>query len=74
MVGVDPYGSILAEPASVNDKSQRTGQEALSAYHVEGIGHLGIRWPHILSLRTEYHVNLGIINHNDVIIIHIICL
>ena len=28
VVGVDPYGSILAEPASVNDKSQRTGQEA----------------------------------------------
>ncbi|CAJ1389198.1 unnamed protein product [Effrenium voratum] len=39
VVGVDPYGSILAEPAEVNEKSTRTGQEKLSAYHVEGIGY-----------------------------------
>eukprot|EP00931_Biecheleriopsis_adriatica_P074538 TRINITY_DN48577_c0_g1_i1.p1 TRINITY_DN48577_c0_g1~~TRINITY_DN48577_c0_g1_i1.p1 ORF type:complete len:462 (+),score=127.61 TRINITY_DN48577_c0_g1_i1:97-1386(+) len=39
IVGVDPYGSILAEPDSVNDGSARTGQKRLSAYHVEGIGY-----------------------------------
>eukprot|EP00434_Breviolum_minutum_P005492 symbB.v1.2.004841.t1/scaffold279.1/size242841/26 len=39
VVGVDPYGSILAEPSHVNEKSNRTGQEKLSAYQVEGIGY-----------------------------------
>eukprot|EP00440_Ansanella_granifera_P005096 gb/GFBE01005526.1/.p1 GENE.gb/GFBE01005526.1/~~gb/GFBE01005526.1/.p1 ORF type:complete len:439 (+),score=139.54 gb/GFBE01005526.1/:1-1317(+) len=39
VVAVDPYGSILALPAEVNEKSARTGQEKLSAYHVEGIGY-----------------------------------
>eukprot|EP00439_Symbiodinium_sp_Y106_P069966 s582_g12.t1 len=39
VVGVDPYGSILAEPAHVNEKSTRTGQEKLTAYQVEGIGY-----------------------------------
>ena len=31
VVGVDPYGSILAEPSHVNEKSNRTGQEKLPA-------------------------------------------
>jgi cystathionine beta-synthase len=39
IVGVDPYGSILAKPDSVNDGSSRTGHKRLQAYHVEGIGY-----------------------------------
>jgi cystathionine beta-synthase len=39
IVGVDPYGSILARPDSMNDKSARTGQGRLQPYHVEGIGY-----------------------------------
>merc|ERR1712176_1570213 len=39
IVAVDPYGSILAKPDSLNDGSARTGQKRLSAYHVEGIGY-----------------------------------
>merc|ERR1712176_660335 len=39
VVGVDPYGSILAEPDSMNDGSARTGQKRLTAYQVEGIGY-----------------------------------
>eukprot|EP00928_Gymnodinium_smaydae_P004999 TRINITY_DN1171_c0_g1_i2.p1 TRINITY_DN1171_c0_g1~~TRINITY_DN1171_c0_g1_i2.p1 ORF type:complete len:453 (-),score=142.03 TRINITY_DN1171_c0_g1_i2:187-1491(-) len=39
IVAVDPYGSILAEPDSVNDGSKRTGQGRLTAYQVEGIGY-----------------------------------
>merc|ERR1719240_103709 len=39
VVGVDPYGSILAQPDSVNDGSKRTGQGRLQAYQVEGIGY-----------------------------------
>merc|ERR1711920_1070904 len=39
IVAVDPYGSILAEPDSVNDGSTRTGQKRLTAYQVEGIGY-----------------------------------
>merc|ERR1712190_486100 len=39
IVGVDPYGSILAEPDSMNDESARTGQKRLTAYQVEGIGY-----------------------------------
>merc|ERR1711953_1358436 len=39
IVAVDPYGSILAEPDSVNDGSARTGQKRLTAYQVEGIGY-----------------------------------
>merc|ERR1712087_87439 len=39
IVAVDPYGSILAEPAEVNEGSVRTGQKKLSAYQVEGIGY-----------------------------------
>merc|ERR1719428_2595119 len=39
VVGVDPYGSILAVPDSMNDGSARTGQKRLTAYHVEGIGY-----------------------------------
>merc|ERR1712061_735904 len=39
IVAVDPYGSILAEPDSMNDGSPRTGQKRLTAYQVEGIGY-----------------------------------
>merc|ERR1719265_2072026 len=39
VVAVDPYGSILAVPDSMNDGSARTGQKRLTAYHVEGIGY-----------------------------------
>merc|ERR1712050_632299 len=39
IVAVDPYGSILAEPDSMNDGSERTGQKRLTAYQVEGIGY-----------------------------------
>lgn len=39
IVGVDPYGSILGLPDSVNDQSPRTGHKRLQAYHVEGIGY-----------------------------------
>jgi len=39
IVAVDPYGSILAVPDSMNDGSARTGQKRLGAYHVEGIGY-----------------------------------
>merc|ERR1712176_367592 len=39
IVAVDPYGSILAVPDSLNDGSVRTGQKKLSAYQVEGIGY-----------------------------------
>jgi len=39
IVGVDPYGSILAKPESMNDASKRTGHKKLQAYHVEGIGY-----------------------------------
>merc|ERR1712066_1072816 len=39
IVAVDPYGSILAIPDSMNDGSSRTGQKRLTAYQVEGIGY-----------------------------------
>merc|ERR1711904_610012 len=39
IVAVDPYGSILAVPDSLNDVSPRTGQKRLTAYQVEGIGY-----------------------------------
>jgi len=39
IVAVDPYGSILAEPDTMNDGSARTGQKRLTAYQVEGIGY-----------------------------------
>merc|ERR1719183_936541 len=39
IVGVDPYGSILAKPDSMNDGSSRTGQKRLTGYQVEGIGY-----------------------------------
>mmetsp|Transcript_22664 Transcript_22664/g.29037 ORF Transcript_22664/g.29037 Transcript_22664/m.29037 type:complete len:504 (-) Transcript_22664:1390-2901(-) len=41
IVGVDPEGSILAEPDSLNDKNK------LEPYHVEGIGYDFI--PHVLD-------------------------
>jgi len=39
IVAVDPHGSILAEPDSMNDGSARTGQGRLQGYQVEGIGY-----------------------------------
>eukprot|EP00397_Hematodinium_sp_SG-2012_P052826 GEMP01062697.1.p1 GENE.GEMP01062697.1~~GEMP01062697.1.p1 ORF type:complete len:420 (-),score=87.46 GEMP01062697.1:45-1304(-) len=39
IIGIDPYGSILALPDSLNDKSERTGHQRLEVYHVEGIGY-----------------------------------
>jgi len=39
IVGVDPYGSILAKPDSVNESSPRTGHKKLEGYQVEGIGY-----------------------------------
>jgi len=39
IVGVDPYGSLLAKPESMNESSARTGHKKLQAYHVEGIGY-----------------------------------
>merc|ERR1712203_466134 len=39
IVAVDPYGSILAQPDSMNNGSVRTGQKRLTAYQVEGIGY-----------------------------------
>merc|ERR1712050_716554 len=39
VVAIDPFGSILAEPDSMNDGSARTGQGRLTAYQVEGIGY-----------------------------------
>merc|ERR1719428_2404354 len=53
VVGVDPYGSILAVPDSMNDGSERTGQKRLTAYHVEGIGYDFI--PTVLDSDTADH-------------------
>merc|ERR1719238_2526820 len=53
IVGVDPYGSILAVPDSMNDGSARTGQKRLTAYHVEGIGYDFI--PTVLDSVTADH-------------------
>lgn len=39
IVAVDPFGSILAKPDSMNNGSDRTGQKRLTAYQVEGIGY-----------------------------------
>jgi len=39
IVGVDPYGSMLAKPDAVNEQSKRTGHKLLEPYHVEGIGY-----------------------------------
>merc|ERR1719162_2761850 len=39
IVAVDPHGSILAEPDSLNNGSSRTGQKRLTGYQVEGIGY-----------------------------------
>merc|ERR1711972_1315636 len=39
IVAVDPYGSILAQPDSMNDGSTWAGQKRLTAYQVEGIGY-----------------------------------
>lgn len=53
IVGVDPYGSVLAVPDSVNEESARTGQKKLGAYHVEGIGYDFI--PTVLDRDTADH-------------------
>lgn len=53
VVAVDPYGSILAVPDSMNDGSARTGQKRLTAYHVEGIGYDFI--PTVLDSKTADH-------------------
>merc|ERR1712232_879952 len=53
IVAVDPYGSILAVPDSMNDGSARTGQKRLTAYHVEGIGYDFI--PTVLDSDTADH-------------------
>merc|ERR1719401_3081975 len=39
IVAVDPYGSIMAKPDSLNDASPRTGHKRLQPYQVEGIGY-----------------------------------
>merc|ERR1712232_1424057 len=39
IVGVDPYGSLLAKPDAVNEVSPRTGHKKLEPYQVEGIGY-----------------------------------
>jgi len=39
IVAIDPFGSILAQPDSLNDGSVRTGQKRLTGYQVEGIGY-----------------------------------
>lgn len=39
IVGVDPYGSILATPDNLNDKSERSDAGRLKGYQVEGIGY-----------------------------------
>jgi cystathionine beta-synthase len=39
IVAVDPYGSIMAKPDSLNDGSPRTGHKRLQPYQVEGIGY-----------------------------------
>jgi cystathionine beta-synthase len=53
IVAVDPFGSILAVPDSMNDGSARTGQKRLTAYHVEGIGYDFI--PTVLDSDTADH-------------------
>merc|ERR1719189_164281 len=53
IVAVDPYGSILAEPDSLNDGSKRTGQGRLTAYQVEGIGYDFI--PTVLDRQVADH-------------------
>merc|ERR1719387_2170113 len=53
VVAVDPHGSILAVPDSMNDGSARTGQKRLTAYHVEGIGYDFI--PTVLDSVTADH-------------------
>jgi cystathionine beta-synthase len=39
IVAVDPYGSTMAEPAEINEKSARTGHKKFQSYQIEGIGH-----------------------------------
>merc|ERR1711971_1507644 len=39
IVAVDPYGSDLAKPESVNQMSPRTRHKRAQSYHVEGIGY-----------------------------------
>merc|ERR1719162_2089902 len=53
VVAVDPFGSILAIPDSMNDGSERTGQKRLTAYQVEGIGYDFI--PTVLDSKVADH-------------------
>lgn len=53
VVAVDPFGSILAVPDSMNDGSERTGQKRLTAYQVEGIGYDFI--PTVLDSKVADH-------------------
>jgi len=53
IVAVDPFGSILAVPDSLNEGSARTGQKRLTAYHVEGIGYDFI--PTVLDSKVADH-------------------
>merc|ERR1719162_1419258 len=53
IVAVDPFGSILAIPDSMNDGSERTGQKRLTAYQVEGIGYDFI--PTVLDSKVADH-------------------
>jgi len=53
IVAVDPFGSILAIPDSLNDGSARTGQKRLTGYHVEGIGYDFI--PTVLDSKVADH-------------------
>lgn len=53
VVAVDPFGSILAIPDSLNDGSERTGQKRLTAYQVEGIGYDFI--PTVLDSKVADH-------------------
>ena len=53
IVAVDPFGSILAIPDSLNDGSARTGQKRLTGYQVEGIGYDFI--PTVLDSKVADH-------------------
>lgn len=53
IVAIDPFGSILARPDSMNDGSARTGQKRLTGYQVEGIGYDFV--PTVLDLECADH-------------------
>jgi len=53
IVAVDPFGSILARPDSMNDGSARTGHKRLQGYQVEGIGYDFV--PTVLDMKVIDH-------------------